>query len=75
MRIDGAEQATSDALLVIKDGRVLVEREAAQLGRRAAIDRQQVAALRHSRLVADGAIASIDAPLSTFFRARSATNA
>jgi CubicO group peptidase (beta-lactamase class C family) len=67
--IDGAEQATSDALLVIKDGRVLVEREvkpeAGPIELRSIA--KGIAALAILALVADGAISSIDEPLSTFF--------
>lgn len=67
--IDGAEHSTSDALLVIKDGRVIVEREvkpeAGPIELRSIA--KGIAALAILALVADGAIPSVDEPLSTFF--------
>lgn len=66
--IRGARAAESDALLVVKDGRVLVERT---FGRpRGLIETlsmtKSLAALAVLALVADGKIASLDAPLSTW---------
>lgn len=66
--IRGARAAESDALLVVKDGRVVVERT---FGRpRGLIETRSMtkslAALAVLALVADGKIASLDAPLSTW---------
>jgi CubicO group peptidase (beta-lactamase class C family) len=67
--IADAMRAESDALLLVKDGRVVVERYFGQ--RRGPIETRSitksVAALAVLALVADGRIASLDVPLSTFF--------
>lgn len=67
--IRGARASDSDALLVVKDGRVLVERT---FGRPKGLIEtrsmtKSLAALAVVALVADGAIRSLDAPLSTWF--------
>jgi CubicO group peptidase (beta-lactamase class C family) len=64
-----AERTKSDALLVIVDGKVVVER---YFGKpRSPIETmsatKSVVSMAIGRLVADGKIASVDVPLSTFF--------
>ena len=67
--IKAAEASESDSLLLVKDGRIVVERS---FGRRhGPIDTwsvtKSVASLAVLALIADGKIASLDVPLSTFF--------
>ncbi len=67
--IDGAERANSDALLVIRDGAVVVDRrwgkENTPIETRSVT--KGIAALAVLALIADGAIESLDVRLSTFF--------
>lgn len=67
--IDGAGAATSDALLVIRDDHVVVERTwgAPHQPIETRSITKGLAALGILALVADGAIASLDEPLSAFF--------
>lgn len=68
--IRGAEATQSDSLIVVKGGRVLVERSFGGTG--GPIETRSMtkslAALAVLALVADGSIASLDAPLSTWLR-------
>lgn len=63
-----AERATSDTLIVVKDGKVLVDRR----GRDEPIETRSItkglAALAVLALVDDGVLESLDVPLSRFFR-------
>jgi CubicO group peptidase (beta-lactamase class C family) len=65
--ISAAERATSDTLVLVKDGKVLVDRR----GRDEPIETRSItkglAALAVLVLIDDGAIDSLDAPLSRFF--------
>jgi len=67
--VDGAERAGSDSLLLIKDGKIVIEREV--MPQAGPIELRSItkgiAALAVLALIADGAIASLDEPLSTYF--------
>ncbi len=67
--IEGAERSGSDTLLVVKDGRVVVERQLTP--KPGLIETRSItkgiAALAILALVADGKIRSLDVPLSEYF--------